>query len=371
MRYVVLFPECQNIHLTKDVGMIPYKMNELYGWDAAIACYRNAQEYPYLDNEVRGLKLEFIDRRFNNSRLDGLLYLMRNAKSIDVLQIFHIQSTRNFYWIELYKRLNPNGKVYLKLDTDYGLVHYDFPFGKTILSKMRIQVAKKCSLISAETESTAYGLTNKWGIKVEWINNGFYSMHKTLVSYNEKENVICTVGRIGTYQKNNEVLLEAFERFSKENQDWKLKIIGTIEREFLEYINAFMKKNPQLKSRILFMGEITDREKLYEEYKKAKIFVLTSRWEGFAVSYMEALAAGCFIISSDVYCAYDVTDYQRLGLLFSIGDSIGLYKCINRVVDNESILEQVCIEAPKYAFENYNWDNNCRKIYQLLMNEQG
>lgn len=371
MRYVVLFPECKNVHLIKRVGMIPYKMKELYGMDSAIACYRNEEQYLYLETEVKGLKLDFIRKRFNNSRLDGLCYLFENAKKIDVLQIFHIHSTRNYYWIELYKMLNPSGKVYLMLDTNYGLTNYEYTFGKSsLLRTIRKKIIKKCALISAETESTAYGLSKKWGINVEWINNGFYFRKKTPIEYKDKENIICTVGRIGTFQKNNEVLLQAFKYFSQEHPDWKLKIIGAIEPVFNEYIDNFMKENTELIDKIIFLGEIQDRGKLFNEYKKAKIFALTSRWEGFAVSFMEALSAGCYIISSDVYCAYDITDYQRFGTIFPIGDVIGLAKCLKHACENEDILKKTCEEGPSFVYENYDWGKNCEKIEYLLRKEE-
>lgn len=370
MRYVVLFPECKNVHLTKRVGMIPYKMKELYGMDSVIACYRNEDTYPYLEKEVKGIKLDFIKKRFHNPRLDGMCYLLSNAKKIDVLQIFHIHSTRNYYWIELYKLLNPKGKVYLMLDTNYGLTNYEYAFGKGILKEIRKKVITKCTLISAETESTAYGLSEKWGINVEWVNNGFYFTQRIPIKYEEKENIICTVGRIGTFQKNNEVLLQAFKLFSQEHPEWKLKLIGTIEPTFNPYIDNFMKENPELRDRITFVGEIKDRDILFNEYKKAKVFVLTSRWEGFAVSFMEALSAGCYIVSSDVYCAYDITDYQRFGLIFSVGDVIGLAKCLKRACENESILMKTCEEGPMFVYENYDWGKNCEKIEHLLRKEE-
>lgn len=253
--------------------MIPYKMKELYGMDSAIACYRNEEQYSYLETEVKGLKLDFIRKRFHNSRLDGLLYLFENAKKIDILQVFHIHSTRNYYWIELYKMLNPKGKVYLMLDTNYGLTNYEYTFGRSVLlRKIRKSIIKKCTLISAETESTAYGLSEKWGINVEWVNNGFYFRKRIPIEYRDKENVICTVGRIGTFQKNNEVLLQAFKRFSQEYPDWKLKIIGAIEPTFNLYIENFMKENIQLRDKIIFLDEIRERDYIMNIKKLKYLF---------------------------------------------------------------------------------------------------
>ena len=118
MNYVVLFPECENIHLTKPVGMIPYIMQQKFGYDSFVACYRNADAYPYLDDAVKGLKLCFIPKIAGRPRWDGLFWLVRHARKIDVLQIFHFTSSRNYLWIFAYMLLHPRGKVYLMLDHD-------------------------------------------------------------------------------------------------------------------------------------------------------------------------------------------------------------------------------------------------------------
>lgn len=81
---------------------------------------------------------------------------------------------------------------------------------------------------------------------------------------------------------------------------------------------------------------------------------------------MEALSAGCYIISSDVYCAYDITDYQRFGMIFPVGDVIGLSKCLKYACKNEGILRKTCEEGPSFVYQNYDWDKNCEKIEQLL-----
>lgn len=369
MKYVVLFPECRNVHLVKDVGMIPYYMNKLYGWDASVACYKNEEDYSYLESEVKGLKLDIISKTFCNARLDGLKYLAANARQIDILQIYHIHSSRNYYWIELYKRLNPNGKVYWRLDTGYGLVGSN-PFGNFIMSFFRKGILKKCTLISAETESTSQGLTDDWKVcKVEYVANGFYNYGKKKVKYEDKENIICTVGRIGTYQKNTEVLLQAYRLFEKECPEWKLRIIGPVENKFNEYIKKFMDANPHLKNKVIFTGEIKNRDELYNEYMKAKIFCMTSRWEGFSVAYMEALYGGGYIISSDVYSAFDATDYGRLGCIFSIGDYIGLYKCLLRVCKEGFLSQKRCDEAVDFVLSNYNWEQTVARIHDLLIEE--
>jgi L-malate glycosyltransferase len=58
----LLFPECRNVHLIKDVGMIPYILYKYYGYDSKIVCYNN-ETYSSLNKEVKGLKLNFIEKK--------------------------------------------------------------------------------------------------------------------------------------------------------------------------------------------------------------------------------------------------------------------------------------------------------------------
>ena len=64
-------------------------------------------------------------------------------------------------------------------------------------------------------------------------------------SFEVKENLIITVGRIGTSQKNTEMLLNAVKQI--EWNDWKLCLIGTIEPDFQSTITRFFAEYPQLK----------------------------------------------------------------------------------------------------------------------------
>lgn len=58
MNYVVLFPECKNVHLIKDVGMIPYSLHKNFGIKTAIATYQNEHNYSFL-SKIPGVRLEY------------------------------------------------------------------------------------------------------------------------------------------------------------------------------------------------------------------------------------------------------------------------------------------------------------------------
>lgn len=360
-KFVTIFPETDNSHLTKDVGMIPYIMYKNFNFDSKIVCYKNG-EYPYLKKEVKGLKIEFIDNS-GDANLDVKEYLIKNADNIDILHIFHLYDIRTLNWISIYKTLNPNGKVYLKLDANINIT-------KLQIDANILEILKMCTLISVETKYLYKYLNENWGLAVQYIPNGFYDFGKKIsVNYSEKENTICTVGRIGLNVKANEILLEAFKIAASELPNWKLKVIGPICEEFKPVILQYFNENPELIGRVIFTGEIQDKQQLETEYRKAKIFCLTSRSESFGIVFVEAAKNGCFLISSNIIPAWDITDNKKYGDIFEIDNIDELSKMLVYYAKNDKRLEENSTKIQKFAYENFDWKIICANINKFLSAE--
>ncbi|MDT8717980.1 glycosyltransferase [Clostridium sp. 19966] len=357
--FVTLFPETENVHLTKDVGMIPFLMHKYFNYNSKIVCYKNGS-YPYLNKEVLGLNLDFLENT-DNDLIDGNNYIKKNAKNIAVLHIFHFLQ-RSLVWIQTYKSLNPRGKIYLKLDANINILNYN-------LTPQQIEILQLCDLITVETKYLYEYLNNHWKIKVEYLPNGFYdiSNHQE-ANYYEKENIICTAGRIGFYLKSHEILLEAFKFAASFIPDWKLKLIGTIDESFKSYLLKFFSENPSLKDRVILTGFIGDKKVLDEEYRKAKIYCQTSKLESFGISMIEAQKNGCFILTSDVISALDITDNNKYGEIFPIGSANTLAMLLIKYCTNEYLLENNCLPAQQFAYDNFYWPKICSKINDLLNN---
>ena len=110
--YCLLF-NVENVHLLKELGLLAWSMHKYLGYDSFMATYKNGN-YDYL-KYLPGLRLEFIPNVKRDFVADSLTWLRSNAKRIDVLHLFHMYD-RTKRHVELYKLVNPSGKVYLKLD---------------------------------------------------------------------------------------------------------------------------------------------------------------------------------------------------------------------------------------------------------------
>ena len=154
----------------------------------------------------------------------------------------------------------------------------------------------------------------------------------------EKENIILTVGRLGTEAKNTELLLETLKEIDL--KDWKVYLVGSIDKRFINYKENFFKENPHLVDKIIFTGEIKDREELYKYYNRTKVFVLPSRWESFGIVMVEAMAFGDYVITSNTCAAKDITNNNEVGKIIEIDSKKELKDEIIKTISGEIDLKE-------------------------------
>jgi len=347
--FTLYWPGLSKGELYKDLGIITMVFNNHLNYHSSILCNKNEENYDDVINENIAIHYIVDDNEINN--------VLANT---DVLMLMGFYDF-NLRMIERFKSINPKGKIYLKLDLN---IHW---LGRIVLDQYNIDLLSECTLISVECKKLKEIINQKWPIKVEYIPNGFYNSHiNRNIEFKEKENIIITVGRLGTYQKATDILLEALRIVSKRLTNWKLKLIGGIDPSFQVYIDNYMTINPELKDRIIFTGRINDRELIEEEYLKAKVFCLTSRFEGFPNVFDEAANKGCYIISSDIDPAWDITDDKKYGSIFPINDYVTLANEMITVCSNEERLETVCRDIQIYTKEHFDWIKLCIKIDSFL-----
>lgn len=361
IRFLTLFPKAENVHLIKDVGMIPYNLSKQHKLISGIASYENGQ-YTYLKNETKGLIHVYIKRKYKSDFLNVLLFLLNNYRRWDVLQCYHI-SRESVVYLFLFKFLKlisfSKSITFLKFDSNEFAYTYKLNFiVKFLLKKINILSVESRKLYDFYSEKL---ISPK---NLYLIPNGFNICEKANCS--EKKEIIITVGRIGNKEKNNEYLLEEFVIFSRFNINWKLKLIGPIEPDFHLYINDYFKKYPHLKSRVEFTGNIKDREQLNKYYYEAKIFVLTSPMEGFPLVYLEALSKGCYIITPEFSSAIDITNAGLYGDFFENNLKGSLSSKLLSVVKNENLINDSCEKAQIFANENFTWEKICCDLIKII-----
>lgn len=361
MRFVTLFCGTENIHLLKDVGLIPYYLYHDHQVDASIATYKNSDSYPYLEKEVKGLKLEFIDRSRFGKIWDGLKYLAKEGKKINVLNLYHLNLS-SFIWSIYFRLFCPKGKIFLKLDMD----HFDLEKLKKPgpVCWVKKQTVKMAHLVTVESTWMKAQIEPLLKREVVYLPNGAWQPPQ--VECFDKEKVILTVGRLGTEQKATEVLLEAFAK-AELGEEWKLVLAGSVEPEFESRKAQFMEAHPEMANRITFTG-VVGKAALEELYRKAAIFALPSRWESFGIVLAEALFEGCYLIGSEcIPPLNDLIDNGRYGCAVKTADVDDLAETLRRCCRDEKLLDRSrAAKARVYAEKHFAWETIIDNFYVRL-----
>ena len=365
-----MFLKTENVHLLKDVGMIPYYLMKEHGADCTVVTYKNSEEYSYVNNEVNGLKLEFIRETRFGKIIDGMLYILKQGRKIDVLNIYHLNLSSYFYELA-YRLVNRRGKIYLKLDMNpRGLV--------SCLKKDPVGIIKRATIrrsdvASVETTGMYKRLKKFYGDRILYVPNGCYKGSKAdcsdTGSGKEKENTILTVGNLGTSDKATDVLLEAYAMYMEASpeSDWKLRLVGSVDEDFRPYIDDFFARYPGLRERVIFTGIITDKAVLNEEYNKARIFVLPSLSESFGIVLVEAAVRGDYLITSDMVPAgYDISHKYENGMAVKAGDAAALSGAFRTMCDEPHAWNEIAKRTAAYVSEAFDWSRIAAYLYPRL-----
>ena len=163
------------------------------------------------------------------------------------------------------------------------------------------------------------------------------------------------VGRFSRLHKGFDLLIEGFRIFAKEDKEWTLDIVGEGVEEpmYRQLIKTY-----KLEDRITihpFTNHIQDY------YSEAQIYVLSSRWEGFGLVLVEAMAHGLPIVSSDLPTSKEIMG--DFGLYYINGDVNGLARQLKQATQLDWATKSK--EALKIA-ERFNMETIIRQWHQLL-----
>ena len=124
------------------------------------------------------------------------------------------------------------------------------------------------------------------------VNDPILSPEKYL---NNSDKLILAAGTF-KHQKGFDLLLESANDFLRNKPNWKLVILGDDKEENAALTQTLKEKIEcyGLKESVIMPGRAGN---IGEWYKRADIFVLSSRYEGFPNVLLEAMASGCACVS--------------------------------------------------------------------------
>ena len=125
---------------------------------------------------------------------------------------------------------------------------------------------------------------------------------------------VIAVGRY-VYQKGFDLLLQAWSKIEKQIPDWELTIYGMGDRTPYESMIDSLQID---RNRCHLYGPTED---IKHEYLSSSLFVFSSRFEGFGMVLIEAMACGLPVVSFDCPCGpKDIVSDEEDGVLVENGN---------------------------------------------------
>lgn len=150
--------------------------------------------------------------------------------------------------------------------------------------------------------------------------------------------VFLMVSRL-TPEKNVELAFRAFSRMLKDFPQTTLRIVG--DGILIEALKT-LAQSLEIEDHVQFMGWQRDPTPYYEN---SNAFLLTSWYEGFGVSVVEALSQGLPIVMTDVGVAGELVEDGVSGIVVRPGDEDALLEAMKRIRSDGNLRERLGKQA--------------------------
>ncbi|MBL4706763.1 MAG: glycosyltransferase family 4 protein [Flavobacteriales bacterium] len=293
-------------------------------------------------------------------------YLDENAADIDVLHFFHLTKETIYYGLH-FRKLNPTGKIFLKMDVYNETLVDGINYSKKKLKnwyhkRNEKKFLRTVDVVTAENpisqkllvelfpilEKKCIVMTN--GVNTDFLQSEF----PQIKSHQEKENILLSVGRIGVAEKNYKLMIEAVLKVDL--KDWKVVLVGPVEPEFQSWLNDQLKLHPNHADKIELVGSVDDRKTLYEYYNRSKVFCLTSPFESFGIAYAEAMYFGNYIVGNDGHSSFDLLSNDgQLGSKVAKNNVEELIVELELMMNDQNKLELLQKQIEDRARTHFSW----------------
>lgn len=179
------------------------------------------------------------------------------------------------------------------------------------------------------------------------------------ITKEERRHRVIAVGRYFD-EKGYDMLLKAWAIVEKNNDDWELEIYGDGNKLYYEKLTDSLKIN---KKRCRLSDSISDVQK---EYLDSSLFVCTSRFEGFGMGIIEAMACGLPVVAFDcLWGPRSIIIDGEDGLLVENGNIEKLASTIISLIDNPNRIFEMGQNARKNV-KRFNIDDIAKKWRRLF-----
>lgn len=178
-----------------------------------------------------------------------------------------------------------------------------------------------------------------------------------LTHENHRRNFV-VIARL-TKQKQINHILHAFREVLYKYPDYFLDIYGEgDQKNYLEQITIDL----GIKNNVIFHGRVSN---VGEIFQQAKCSIVSSIFEGFALTIQESLANGCPVVSYDVkYGPSDMIKHGINGFLVEQNNINELADYLNLIASDEASFDEEAVQKSIYKFSHHNFIEKWRSLLE-------
>jgi len=169
--------------------------------------------------------------------------------------------------------------------------------------------------------------------------------------------IFTSVGNL-RWQKNYSTMIKAFNIFLKKNPNAILKIFGDGPEK--NNLNQLIKEL-RIKNNVILKG-YCDYEVIAKELSKTYIYLQSSISEGLPKSLLEALSAGCPVVTTDAGGCKEIS--KNFGFCVEKNNPNQFAEALINLYENKSYWEKCYQKCLDYRC-NLSWDNLVNKVINV------
>ena len=176
----------------------------------------------------------------------------------------------------------------------------------------------------------------------------------------ERESFALAVGHVYTH-KNYEALIDAIAICAEMDHPIHLRIAGPADRG---YQGALQRRAERCGAAawIQFLGPL-DRARIFDLYRRARVYVTTSLLESFGMTVLEAMACGAPVAASNASCIPEVAG--DAAIYFDPRDPREIAATLVRLMDDDALCAELRQRGHRRVPE-FSWERTAREYARLL-----
>ena len=153
-------------------------------------------------------------------------------------------------------------------------------------------------------------------------------------------------------------LIAAFEQVRSRLPDAVLHVVGPSRREV---------GGPG----VVAHGRVSDRARIAELYRGARLLCLPSHYEPFGLVLLEAMAHGVPCVATNVQSIPEILDEGRAGLLVSPGELEALAEAMIRLLTDDDLAREIGAAGRRRVERQFTWDRVAERMAPVLSRATG